>query len=162
MTLIVSRESAALLPAITGVDRTFIMQRQLSDLRIFHTVTREKFDYCIDLSRNDRSALLTSLSRAGKRVVSDRIKIHSRFRASAYNEFVDYGMREIHTVDYNLALLEPLGIRGASTAIRLKLPASAREKATEIRRSFKIDNPFVIFHPASARVEKVLGAAALG
>lgn len=154
VTLIVSDENAALLPALTGIDRTFVVKRTLSDIKIFRTIWREQFDYCIDFTRNDRSALLTSFSRAKKRIVSDLIKMHSRLRASAYNEFVDLWMNDLHTVDYHLALLQPLGIQEASPALHLQLPASTRERADEIRRSFKIDNPFAIFHPGSARVEK--------
>ena len=139
--LIVSREAAALLPAIEGVDRTLIFKRKLSDLSIYHTVTWERFDYCIDFTRNDRSALLTSLSRAKKRIMAPRVRNQSRLNASAYNELLQHRMHEMHTIDYNLALLGPLGIRDASAAIRLQIP-------------FKIDNPFIIFHPGSAWTEK--------
>jgi predicted lipopolysaccharide heptosyltransferase III len=154
LTLIASREDAPLLPAIADVDRTLIIQRKLSDVKIFRTVSREKFDYCVDFTRNDRSAALAFLSRARQRIVSDRIKLHSRLRASAYNEFVDCGTREMHTVDYNLALLRPLGIRDALTTPKLELPPSIRDHAAEVRHSSKIDSSFVIFHPGSARVEK--------
>ena len=154
LTLIVSREAAALLPAIEGVDRTLILERKFSDLRIFHTVTWERFDYSIDFTRNDRSALLTSLSRAKKRIMAPRARNQSRLNASAYNELLPHRMHEMHTIDYNLALLGPLGVHDASTAIRLQLPSSALEQADKIRRSFKIVNPFIIFHPGSAWTEK--------
>jgi predicted lipopolysaccharide heptosyltransferase III len=154
LTLIVSREAAALLPAIEGVDRTLVLERKFSDLRIFHTVTWQRFDYSIDFTRNDRSALLTSLSRAKKRIMAPRVRGQSRLNASAYNELLQHRMHEMHTIDYNLALLGPLGIRDASAAIRLQLPPSALERAGKIRRSFKVDNPFIIFHPGSAWTEK--------
>ena len=38
LTLIVSREGAPLLPAITGVDRTYIIHRKMSDVKIFRAV----------------------------------------------------------------------------------------------------------------------------
>jgi len=71
ITLIISRENAALLPAITGVDRSFVIQRKLSDVKIFRAVSREEFDYCIDLTGNDRSALLAYLSCAQERIASN-------------------------------------------------------------------------------------------
>jgi len=154
LTLIVSREAAALLPAIEGVDRTLILKRKLGDLRIYHRVKWDRFDYSIDFTRNDRSALLTSLSRAKKRIMAPRARNQSRLNASAYNELLPHRMHEMHTIDYNLALLGPLGIHDASPAIRLKLPSSTLEQADEIRRSFKIDQPFIIFHPGSAWSEK--------
>ena len=154
LTLIVSREGAPLLPAITGVDRTYVIQRKLSDVKIFRAVAREKFDYCIDFTGNDRSALLAWLSGAQKRIVSNWTRVQSKFRAGAYNEFVADRVSDLHTIDFHLSLIEPLGIRDASTTIKLQVPAAAREKANKIRRAHRIDHPFVIFHPGSARMEK--------
>ncbi len=153
LTLIVSREGAPLLPAITGVDRTYVIHRKLSDVKIFRAVALEKFDYCLDFTGNDRSALLAWLSGAQKRIASNWTRVQSKFRAGAYNEFVADRVSDLHTLDFHLTLLEPLGIRNVSTAIKLQPPA-AREKANDIRRGHKIDHPFVIFHPGSARKEK--------
>ena len=154
ITLVVARECADLLPAIASVNRTLVTRRNLRDVTMFFAVAREKFDYCIDFTRNDRSALLAFLSGAQKRVVSHRIKVQSKSRARVYNEFARHRMREMHTLDYHLALLEPLGIGNASPALHLELPRAAREKAEKLRRDAKIDNAFIIFHPGSARVEK--------
>ena len=63
-------------------------------------------------------------------------------------------MRDMHTIDYNLSLLEPLGIKDAAPTIQLDLPQAAREKAAALRSEAKIDNRYVIIHPGSARVEK--------
>jgi ADP-heptose:LPS heptosyltransferase len=60
----------------------------------------------------------------------------------------------MHTIDYNLALAGPLGVRNVSRALRLQLPQKAREKANALRRDSKINEPYVIFHPGSARAEK--------
>jgi predicted lipopolysaccharide heptosyltransferase III len=154
LTLIVSREGAPLLPAVTGVERTYVIRRRLSDAKIFRAVWREKFDYCIDFTGNDRSALLAWLSGAQKRIASNWARVQSKFRAGAYNEFVADRVSDLHTIDFHLTLIEPLGIRDASTTIKLQVPAAAREKANEIRRAHRIDHPFVIFHPGSARTEK--------
>ena len=157
LTLVISQECAELAPAINGVDRILIMMRRLSGLGTFAAVARKKFDYCIDFTRNDRSAFLSFLSRAQKRIVSFRVKMRSTFRARAYNEFVPHRMRDRHTVDYHLALLEPLGISTTSPGIQLQLPARAREKADELRKIHKIASQFIIFHPGSARLEKLWG-----
>src|SRR6266480_816510 len=137
VTLVVSNECADLLPAISGVDRVLIARRNLSDATLFLAVARERFDCCIDFTRNDRSAFLAFLSGARKRVVSYRVRDQSKTRARIYNEFVDNRMRDMHTIDYNLALLEPLGIRNVSRALHLDLPDPAREKADQLRRESK-------------------------
>jgi len=154
LTLVVSRESAEILPAIVGVDKTLIVRRGLHDLGGFVAVSREKFDYCIDFTRNDRSALLALLSGARKRVVSYRIKRRALIRRHFYNEFVQHRMRDMHVIDYNLSLLRPLGIRDGVPTVCLDLPREARKKTDALRRKAKIDNRFAIFHPGSARTEK--------
>jgi ADP-heptose:LPS heptosyltransferase len=117
-------------------------------------VARTRFDYCIDFTRNDRSALVAFLSGAEKRIVSYRVKRRSKVRRHAYNEFVEHRMRDMHTIDYNLSLLEPLGIRDAAPTVHLELPDASREKANALRHSARIEDPFIIFHPGSARSEK--------
>jgi ADP-heptose:LPS heptosyltransferase len=86
--LAVSRECASLLPAIHGVQKTFLTKCGLRDFATSMEIRRAGFDCVVDLTRNDRSAWLTFLSGAPRRIVSDRLKIKSKFRARFYNEFV--------------------------------------------------------------------------
>src|SRR5262249_25357865 len=60
--------------------------------------------------------------------------------------------------DYHLALLQPLGIADASRAVQLRLPKSSQEKATDLLETKDIRQPFIIFHPGSARAEKFWNA----
>jgi predicted lipopolysaccharide heptosyltransferase III len=154
ITLIVSHACAPLLPTIPSVDRSYVMQRGPSDIGILIRIARTQYDACIDFTRNNRSALLSLLSRAKKRVGSYRIKRRAPFRQKAYTEFVPGRMRDQHMVDYNLSLLEPLGIRDVSPPVRLLLPAEVCHDATELERRYKIYQPFIVFHPGSARIEK--------
>ena len=154
LTLVISRECAPLIPAIKGIEETLIMHRGLKDAGAFLRVARKKFNYCIDFTRNDRSALVSLLSGAEKRIVSYRIKRRSSIRQHFYTDFVEHRMRDMHTIDYNLSLLEPLGIQDAALTIQLDLPQAARDQADALRGEAKIDNRFVIIHPGSARAEK--------
>jgi predicted lipopolysaccharide heptosyltransferase III len=154
ITLVISDDCKALAPAIRGVDRLLVMPRGFAGIRTLAAVARGGFDYCVDFTRNDRSAMLVLLSRAKKRVVSFRIKVRSKFRTRFYNEFVPHRMRDMHTVDYHLALLAPLGIENASAAIDLALPETATTTAQQLLESQNLGRPFVIFHPGSARPEK--------
>jgi predicted lipopolysaccharide heptosyltransferase III len=153
ITLAISSECADLLPVIPNVNRVLLVRRNLRDLALFLGLARERFDYCIDFTRNDRSALLVFLSGARKRIVYRR---RDRFqkRARVYSDFVKVRKLAMHTIDYNLALIGPLGVRNVSRALCLELPQEAREKANALRRDSKINEPYVIFHPGSARAEK--------
>jgi len=113
-----------------------------------------KFDYCLDFTRNDRSSFLTLLSGARKRITSDHRNLRTKIRARSYNEFVESPVRLLHTVDYHLGLLKPLGIDNASPAIQLQLPEDAVEKTKQLLHRAQIDDEFMIVHPGSARSEK--------
>jgi predicted lipopolysaccharide heptosyltransferase III len=156
MTMVVSSECADLLPAISGVDRILMARRNLSDLTLFLAAAGKKFDCCIDFTRNDRSAFLAFLSSAPKRIVSSRVRDQSKSRARLYTDFVKVRMRDLHTIDYNLSLLEPLGIAGVPIPpLHLQLPQSAHEKADAVRRNSKVSKPYIVLHPGSARQEKL-------
>jgi predicted lipopolysaccharide heptosyltransferase III len=155
LTLVVSNECAQLLPAISNLDRILIARRNLRDLGLFPSIASKRFDYCIDFTRNDRSAFLTLLSGARTRIASYRVRDQSKTRARLYTDLVGVRVRDMHTIDYNLALLEPLGVRAASTGPQLNLPQTAHEKADALRRDSKITRPYLILHPGSARREKL-------
>jgi predicted lipopolysaccharide heptosyltransferase III len=154
ITLVISREGKALAPAIAGVNKLLVARRGFSGLATVAAIAGGKFDYCVDFTRNDRSAFLVLLSRAKKRIVSFRIKVRSKLRTRFYNEFVEHRMRDMHVIDYHLALLAPLGISDASREVKLDLPKSARERADELLSANNIRRNFIIFHPGSARAEK--------
>src|SRR6266705_6384186 len=155
ITLVGSSECADLFPAMPNIDRILIARRNLRDIAVFLALAHERFDYCIDFTRNDRSAFLAFLSGARRRVVSYRVREQSKTRAHAYTDFVRVRMRDMHTIDYNLALLEPLRASHAPTAPRLDLPQIAYEKADALRHSWKVMRPYIILHPGSARQEKL-------
>jgi predicted lipopolysaccharide heptosyltransferase III len=155
ITLVVSNECAELLQAILNVDRVLIARRNLRDVAMVSSIAGKRFDYCIDFTRNDRSAFLTLLSGARRRVASYRVREQSKTRARVYTDLVRVRVRDMHTIDYHLALLDPLGVRAASSAPQLDLPRRAREKADALRRDWKIRRPYVILHPGSARREKL-------
>ena len=158
ITLVISSECKALAPAIAGVNKILVMPRGIAGVGAAAAIAGNKFDYCVDFTRNDRSALLVFLSRAKKRIVSFRIKHRSKFRTRFYNELVPHRMRDMHTIDYHLALLAPLGISEASRATQLQLPKSSRETAGELLDAQNVRKPFIIFHPGSARAEKFWNA----
>lgn len=154
ISLVVSPAVKELLPAITGIDKVFEVRGKTDDAFDWIALSLGKFDYCLDFTRNDRSSFLTFLSGARKRITSDHPKLRTKLRARSYNEFVEAPVGFLHTIDYHLALLKPLGIENASRAIRLELPEEAETKADHLLRAAKVGHDFVCFHPGSARAEK--------
>jgi predicted lipopolysaccharide heptosyltransferase III len=162
LSLVVSPAVEELLPAISGIDKVFVVRGKADDALDWLALAWGKFDYCLDFTRNDRSSFLTLLSQARKRITSDHPNLRTKMRARSYNEFVESSVRLLHTVDYHLALLKPLGIDDASRAIRLDLPDSTVEKAEQLLRAARTGEEFVILHPGSARAEKFWDAGRWG
>ena len=164
ITLIVAKECAELLPAIGKIDIGFVARRSFRDVPLFAAIAVRRFDCCVDFTQNDRSAILTLLSRAKKRIGASRVQVRAKRRSRVYNDFAHLRLKEMHTVDYNLALLEPLGITNVSPPLRLELPDSVRAEARQLLRGAKIDasspgsgatgTDFIVIHPGSARAEK--------
>src|SRR6476646_6196976 len=130
--LAVSGECAPLLPAIQGLRQTFLTKRGVRDLSAWMQMRHAGFDGVVYFTRNARSAWLTFLSGAPQRIVSDRLKIKSKIRLRFYNEFVDCAMKQMHTADYYLALLQPLGISATANDPLLELPAAAQQRASSV------------------------------
>ncbi len=153
ISLIVAHGSQELLPAIPGIDRTFIARGRASDVAPWLAIGAAKFDYCLDFSRTDRSAFLTLLSGARNRITYDTV-LREPIRQLSYNQFIPSQVRSLHTIDHHLALLAPLGVHDASPDIHLALPRSAQEKAGALIAAQQLGEDFIVLHPGSARAEK--------
>jgi ADP-heptose:LPS heptosyltransferase len=140
--------------AIPGVDRILEMKGDWRETADWLALMRTGYDYCFDLTRTDRSALLTLLSRATNRSTYERTRFPSKWRPLLYNHFTGSSVRYSHTIDHHLAFLRALGIDHASTEIKLALPSEAKVRAARLLKGEGITGPFVIFHPGTARREK--------
>jgi len=152
--LVVSPTGEELTAAIPGVDRVFIAGRRLSDVATWLAIAFRRYDYCLDFTRTDRSALLTILSHARKRITYERANTPTKWRALVYDEFIKDSARSMHTVDHHLAHLTSLGVRDGPHALVLQLPNESRVAAGRILANADVRSSFVIFHPGSARIEK--------
>ncbi|MGZ5504095.1 MAG: putative lipopolysaccharide heptosyltransferase III [Chthoniobacterales bacterium] len=154
LSLVISAATRELLPAIPHVDRAFVARGKISDARSWFDVARRKYDYCLDFTRSDRSAFVTLLSGARKRITADYPRRRGQLQSMSYNTLVPLDVGCMHTVDYHLGLLEPLGIRKPSRQLRLDLPASALQSAAQLLTKTGVRGDFVLLHPGSARKEK--------
>ena len=154
ISLVVAAGTRELLPAIPHIDRALIAKGRISTAAHWLTVARRRYDYCLDFTRNDRSAFLTLLSGARQRVTADHPRQREKLRSLSYNKLVPVPIRLMHTVDYHLGLLEPLGINDGAQTLSLLLPTAALQKADAVLASSGVSGGFVVVHPGSARAEK--------
>lgn len=154
ISLVVAGAGRELLPAIPEIDHGIAMRGSVADSAKWLGVATRSFDVCVDFTHNDRSAFLTLVSKARRRITATHVELQSKIRARSYNELVACPVRTMHTIDYHLALLEPLEVRGASRDIRLQLPDTAMARANDTLRAAGVTRDFVLLHPGSARAEK--------
>lgn len=146
ITLVVSAECKSLLPAILPVDVRMAYSRREGNGGVWSAIRKTKWDVCLDFTGNDRSALMTWISRAKRRITFDWVR-QKFLKKLAYTEFLDSSVRLNHTVDHYLDLLKPLGCREVERRM------SAHFKPTD--QSDPTDRThLVLVHPGTARPEK--------
>ena len=153
ITLAVAPGCASLLTAIGDVDSGIVLGRGRG-FAPWQQVLTGPWDWCLDFTGTDRSALATAASRANERLAFAWVQ-RSKMRALAYTRLADSSVRERHTVDHYLDLVRAAfpDAKG-SLDPSLQLPADARTAAETLLREARITGPFVIVHPGTARPEK--------
>ncbi|MEK7818650.1 MAG: lipopolysaccharide heptosyltransferase II [Bacteroidota bacterium] len=88
------------------INKILVFDKKIdSSFGLIKKVRNEKYDLVIDLFGNPRTALITFLSGAKKRVGFD-----FRFRSYAYNILVNPKGNEIHNIEFNLDSLRKINI----------------------------------------------------
>ncbi len=153
ITLLAPAAAAGLLPAMPFVDRHFVLRKSLADARLWARLAAARFDVCLDFTGNDRSAWATLLSRAPLRATFAWVR-GKRGRARAYNRFIESSVRERHTVDHYLDLLQVLELAPGERPVTLTLPAPTEAHVARMLAAQGIEGPFAVSHPGTAREEK--------
>lgn len=117
------------------------------------SIAFSKFEVVFDVTGNDRAALASFLSRAGKRITWQRFA-KKPLRHLAYTTFVESSVKTRHTVDHHTDLLRALGIETDSVPGRIRIPPAADAAASLALEKAGIRTTFAIVHPGTARPEK--------
>jgi len=165
--LAVAPGCAALLGAFPAINSGMVLGRGRG-FRPWQQVLTGPWDLCLDFTGTDRSALAVALSRAKRRVTFAWVK-KRKLRAVAFNRFVESAVRERHTVDHYLDLVDGAiaddahlpsvrRVAGRSTRVEcstrtppeLVLPEAARAEAARVVGGEK----YAVIHAGTARAEK--------
>lgn len=152
VTLVTDPLSATLAPSLPA-EGCLRLGRGLADAATWAKIATGGFDACVDFSGTDRSALVSTLSRAPLRITWGRFRSRP-LRHLAYNRWVDSSVRELHTADHAFDLIRPLGVDGRAGAIALSIPEATRNRVRSLLRSVGVEGSFAVIHPGSAREEK--------
>ena len=132
ITLLIDHHSAELAPAIADVNEVLIYKKNGS-FNLWFDLVRREFDLCLDFTGNDRSALVSFLSKAAQRVGFSFVAKRA-IRSWVYTRLVQSAVRERHTVDHYIDLVRSLGDFGSAGGVSLRLPDSVERSAETLRR----------------------------
>ncbi|MFW6332152.1 MAG: putative lipopolysaccharide heptosyltransferase III [Thermodesulfobacteriota bacterium] len=123
-------------------------------IHFIRNLQREGYDLTIDLTNNDRSALLSLLTRAQMRIGYQRAyRIRKKL---VYTHFIQSALGETHTVDHHLKVARFLGLSIKNRHPEILVERS-RAEAVEKRlfdAGINPNDPFVLIHPGARKPYK--------
>jgi len=129
-------------------------------LRAWNRLLCGNWDWAVDFTGNDRSALVALASRARFRVAYDRPKLPRwSLKRCAYSFRVRHRKYKPHTLLQRLELLEACGVPAAGLDFALAPRPDALLAVA--RRLEGIPRPMVLVHPTSRDMKKALPVAAV-
>jgi ADP-heptose:LPS heptosyltransferase len=152
ITLLLDHHSAAVAPAIAGVNEVWIYNRDAS-FNLWFDLVRRGFDLCLDFTGNDRSALVSFLSKAAQRI-GFRFVAKRAARSWVYTRLVQSPVREKHTADHYRDLIRSLGDFVSESGISLRLTDAVERSAETLRQEIGVPDDYFVVHPGAARPEK--------
>lgn len=145
ITLVLHGPSGGLADAFAAADEVLTYSPGRANLGVWTRVITGSWDACYDFTGTDRSAVLARMSRAA-RVFGYRKFAEKRvWRAHGYTDLSEASVRDLHTVDFHLALT---GLP-ASPDTGFALPEGSHPLPEDWPRS-----TYIIAHPGTARAEK--------
>jgi ADP-heptose:LPS heptosyltransferase len=152
ITLLLDHHSAAVAPAIVDVNEVWIYNRHAS-FNLWFDLVRRGFDLCLDFTGNDRSALVSFLSKAAQRIGFSFVAKRAA-RSWVYTRLVQSSVREKHTADHYRDLIRSLGDFVSESGISLRLTDAVERSAETLRQEVGVPNGYFVIHPGAARPEK--------
>jgi ADP-heptose:LPS heptosyltransferase len=145
LTLVLHGPSGGLGPAFAAADEVRVYAPGRPNLALWSRLVTGGWAACYDFTGTDRSAVMARMSRAG-RVFGYRRFVEKRaWRADGYTDLSDASVRDLHTIDFHLALTG----RPMPEDTGFELPAGRRAAVPGLPAG-----PFCVVHPGTARAEK--------
>lgn len=154
LVMVVPAAVADLARCVSQVDRVIPFHAGRPNLETWTTALAGEWDACLDFTGSDRSALLTKLSRAKHRLGYQK---HARgLRKRAYTALSGASVRDLHTVEFHLALLGLLGLQPSAErrGCLLRIPGEVHAETKSLLREAGVSGRYAVVHPGTAREEK--------
>ena len=160
ITLLLDQHSAAVAPAIVDVDEIWIYNRNAS-FNLWLDLVRRGFDLCLDFTGNDRSALVSFLSKAAQRIGFSFVAKRAA-RSWVYTHLVQSPVREKHTADHYIDLIRFLGDFVPESGVSLRLTESVERSAANAATRDRRPGSLCGFSSWRRQAGKILASRSLG
>jgi ADP-heptose:LPS heptosyltransferase len=145
MTLVLHGPSGQLAPAFAGVDEVLVYKPGRPNLKLWGRIVGGRWSACFDFTGTDRSALMARMSRAERVVGYEKFVARRPWRLHCYTDLCGASVRDLHAVDFFLALTGLPAPRDAG----FEIPHLTAAKIDDLPQG-----DYVVVHPGSARAEK--------
>ncbi len=155
ITLVTMGAAGQLVPAIPAVDTHFSYRYRRPNLRMWGSLLLDRYDTVLDFNGTDRSAFMTWLTGADRRVTYAK-RARGPWRERTYTHTSGAKLRPLHTVDHMGALLDAIGVPadGGPTPLSLDIPGPVQAGVDDLLARHGLEGPFAVIHPGTARPEK--------
>ncbi len=147
---------AELARCIPAVNRVIPYRAHGLNMEAWTSAIAGPWDACLDFTGTDRSALLATFSHAKRRLGFAKFA-SNKLRRLAFTELCPASVRELHTVDFHLALVHQfLGDeqRFISSGNSFEIPATVQSAAQAQLTAQGIGARYAVIHPGTAKAEK--------
>lgn len=152
---VVPSSMAELARCINGITRVLPYRHRALNLKTWISIMAGSWDACIDFAGTDRTALMTRLSRAAKRIGYGKFA-DSPSKALAYTHLSDASVRDLHTVDFHLAVMGEKSGHNRNAARHLfSIPEPVSKWVAVNLSSLGVRGGYAVIHPGTARAEKL-------
>lgn len=157
ITLVTMGPAGELAPAIPSVDEHFNYRRGRPNLTLWTDLATAGYDAVLDFNGLDRSRLMTWVTGAEIRATYEK-RARGFWGERVYTHTSRARLRDLHTVDHLLALLDVLDLPPAPPGTlppgALAVPVHTQERIDRLLAERGIEGPFAVVHPGTARPEK--------
>lgn len=159
----VNRGTEDMLTCNPSIDKIFTVERDESPLRDLwkqlrqvREIRRFRFDLALDLTQNDRAAVLAWLSGARRRW-GYRLKREKLLRRALLFTDLISPRKNLHILERHLEMARALGCAPLSAKPRLYWSAQDQRDGEELLRENGLagDLPYIVLHPSSNALHKV-------
>lgn len=156
LVLVTSANVAELARCIPAVDRVIPYRTHAMNMEVWTSAIAGPWDACLDFTGTDRSALLTTFSHARRRMGFAKFA-NNKLRRMAFTDLCTASVRELHTVDFQLALVtqflgnEPPVLNAGSS---IQIPAAVQSTAQAKLAALGVTGHYAMIHPGTAKGEK--------